>query len=108
MRELFLFIIQYGKELLAFILYIIISYISIGIKNIYKGYVNEHTKKSIAELCVNACEQLHSNDSKEEKFKYASKNLKQILLEKNIKLSDTEIKVLIESFCYSLEGGNND
>lgn len=108
MKELFLFFIQYGKELFAFTLYIIISYISIKIKNIYNNYINEHTKKNIAELCVNACEQLHSNDTNEEKFIYASENLKQILLEKNIKLSDTEIKVLIESFCYSLEGGNND
>ena len=52
-------------------------------------------KKSITEICVNACEQLYTGNDSEEKYNLAFNNIKTMLKNKNIKMDDTEIKLMI-------------
>lgn len=99
MEEFINFLINNGLQLLYLVLTTLVSYLTLKIKNLYNKYVNDEMKKSVTEICVNACEQLYKGNDSEEKYNLAFNNIKTMLKSKNIKIDDTEIKLMIESFC---------
>lgn len=101
MEEFMEFLINNGLQLLYLVLTTLVSYLTIKIKNLYNKYVTDEMKKSVTEICVNACEQLYKGNDSEEKYNLAFNNIKAILKSKNIKMDDTEIKLMIESFCHN-------
>lgn len=108
MEEIFTFLINNGLQLLYLILTTLVSYLTIKIKGVYNKYVDDEMKKSVAEICVKACEQLYDGNSSTEKYQMAEENIKKILKSKNIKMSDLEIQMMIESFCNTLRKEDND
>lgn len=107
MEEFIEFLINNGLQLLYLVLTTFVSYLTIKIKNLYNKYVTDEMKKSVTEICVNACEQLYKGNDSEEKYNLAFNNIKTMLKSKNIKMDDEEIKLMIESFCHNFRKGEN-
>lgn len=102
---------NYIFEILMTMATAVASFIGITIKNAYVKYVDTKTKKEIVKATVNYVEQVSSSIiiSSEDKFNKAKNKSLEWLTEKGIKISDTELEVLIESavneFNSSLKGG---
>ena len=90
------FINQYGLSIIHSFLAIIISYITVTIKRIYKKHVDEEMKEKVVNMVCHAINQLYPNASSEDKLNKAIINAKEILSEKGISLSDLELRMYIE------------
>ena len=88
---------QFGAEAIKLVLAIIIGYVSIVVKNLYKKYVNTEIKKSVVKTCVRGIEQIYTDLHGEEKFNMCVSKISQILSDKGIPVSDVELSMLIES-----------
>lgn len=71
-------------------------------KNAYDEKVNTDIKRKVAEDVVKFVEQVNADLDGAEKFELAKDKAVQWLNDKNIKVSETEIEVLIESFVKQL------
>ncbi len=91
------FISVYGFPILSTIITAVISYIGIHLKNTINTYLKHKTKIEEAEMVYHATEELYPNISKEDKYQKMVANLKQILKEKNINITDLEINILLYS-----------
>lgn len=90
---------NYIFEILMTMATAVASFIGITIKNAYIKYVDTKTKKEIVKSTVEYVEQVSSSTgmSSENKFNKAKDKALEWLNEKGIKISDTELEVLIES-----------
>lgn len=91
------FINQYGLTLIYAALTAIAGYIGIAIKNIYKKYIDNKTKKDVCKTCVNAVEQLYKDLHGEEKFAKCIESATEILTNKGIVITELELRMLIEA-----------
>lgn len=91
-------------ELIGTILLGIVSFISAKIKSCYEKKVKNEEIKSIVEDVVKYTEQKFNNLTSSEKFDKALIKASEWLNEKNIKVSETELEILIESTVNSLFG----
>lgn len=91
------FLSTYGMEILGTILTALAGYLGIVIKNLCQKYLNDKTKQDVAKTCVKAVEQIYKDLHGEEKFNKALECISDMLAEKGIAVSDTEMKMLIES-----------
>lgn len=91
------FMNQYGVSIIHSIAALIISYVSLEIKKIYKKHINDKTKKDIIKTVCQAINQLYPNLSGEEKLNKVIINSELILKEKGIIISDLELRIYIES-----------
>lgn len=108
MNDFWEFLINNGLQLLYLLFTTFVSYLTIKIKGLYNKYVSDEMKKSITEICVNACEQLYTGNDSIEKYNLAFDNIKKMLKSKNIKMNDEEIKLMIESYCYNFRKESKD
>ena len=90
------FIMTHGFEIISAIITTLIGYIAIVLKGILKKHINDNTKKSIAKTVVQAVEQIYKDLHGEEKLNKGIEYMVNLLNEKGIKASETEIRVLIE------------
>ncbi len=91
------FINEYATTILYAIVTAIAGYIGIVLKNIYKKYVDNKTKKDVAKTVVKAVEQIYKDLHGQEKYDKAVEAMSQMLGEKGIAISEIEIKMLIEA-----------
>lgn len=91
------FLSTYGMEILGAILTALAGYLGVVIKNLCQKYLNDKTKQDVAKTCVKAVEQIYKDLHGEEKFNKALECISDMLAEKGIAVSDTEMKMLIES-----------
>ena len=91
------FIDAYGMELLYAVVIAIAGYVGTAIKNIYKKHVDDKTKESVVRTVVKAVKQLYSDLNGEEKLQKAIENISEMLAEKQIIVSELEIRMLIEA-----------
>lgn len=86
----------------------VLSYVGIKIKSIYEKYVATKTKKEIVCLTVDYVEQVYKNSliTSEEKYTKCKEKAIEWLNKENLKVSDTELEILIESAVNHLKGGN--
>lgn len=94
----------YLLEIIAAILTSVAAFIGVKIKKVYEEYVNTKTKKEIVECTVKYVEQVFKELHGEEKLNKAKDKALEWLNEKGIKVSDTELEILIEA---SVNGFNN-
>lgn len=76
-----------------------ISFIGVKIKNLYEEKHIEDTKRKIVKTVVNAVEKLYSDLSGEEKLILAQENIEEMFSEKEIVVSELEMRMLIEESC---------
>lgn len=91
------FISEYGTQILYLIVTAIAGYIGIVAKNIYQKYVNDQTKKDVVKTVVRGIEQMYKDLHGEEKLNKALEAASGMLAEKNISITEFELKMLIES-----------
>lgn len=91
------FINMYGATILQTILTAIAGYLGIAVKNIYNKYINDKTKKDIARTCVRAVEQIYKDLHGHEKLDKCIESISEMLNEKGIKVTDIEMRMLIEA-----------
>ena len=91
------FISTYGATILYTIVTAIAGYIGIVIKNLYKRYIDDQTKKSVVKTVVQGIEQMYKDLHGEEKLNVAIKNVTSMLGNKGITVTDLEIRMLIEA-----------
>ena len=73
------------------------GYIGAQIKKLYEKYINDKTKRAVAQTCVKAVEQLYHDLGGPEKFKKAQEAVEEMLNEKGIPISELEMNLLIEA-----------
>lgn len=91
------FLQNYLFEILATIITALASFIGVSIKNAYTKYINTKTKKEIVKDTVNYVEQVFKDIHGKEKLEKAKEKALEWLNEKGIKISGTELEILIES-----------
>lgn len=95
---------NYIFEILATIITALASFIGVSIKNVYTKYINTKTKKEIVKDTVNYVEQVFKDIHGQEKLNKAKEKALEWLNEKGIKISETELEILIESAVKELRG----
>lgn len=88
---------EYATTILYAVVTAIAGYIGIVLKNLYKKFEDDKTKKAVAKTVVSAIEQLYSDLHGEEKYQKAVEAMSEMLAEKGITISELEIKMLIEA-----------
>ena len=91
------FITEYGLHIIATALIGILSYLGIQIKSIIHNYSKQIIAKEEAEIVYHGIEELYCNQKESKKIELMIINLKQILNEKNITITNLELQMLIYS-----------
>ena len=91
------FLIEYGYEIIYTTIISIISFLGYRVQVVYKKYLEQKMKKEQANMVCQAINQIYSDLTNEEKLEKAKTNLKLIFDEKNIKVTELELRFLIES-----------
>ena len=91
------FINQYGMEILYTVIMAIAGYLGIVIKNLCTKYLNDKTKRDVAESAVQFVEQVYKDLHGEEKLNAALTTASEMLAEKGIFVTDLEMRVLLEA-----------
>ena len=98
MSELFnQFIKDYGMEILTTIITAIAGWLAIVIKQQAIKFLNDKTKKEIATIVVSGIEQCYQALDGPAKLQKAIESATQMLNEKNIKVTEVELRMLLES-----------
>lgn len=99
------FINTYGITLLSTVLTAIFSYIGLRLKKLYEEKINTDTKEKVVKTVCEAVEQLYKDLSGEEKLDEAILNASVMLEEKGIKITELELRMLIEATINSFNSG---
>lgn len=91
------FISEYGTQIIYTILTAIAGYLGLVFKNLYQKYVDNQTKKDVVRTVVQGVEQIYKDLHGEEKLNAALDAASQMLVEKNISVTEFELKMLIEA-----------
>lgn len=91
------FISTYGVTIMYGIITAIAGYVGIVAKNLWEKYINDKTKKDVAKTCVKAVEQIYKDLHGDEKLQKALESASEMLMSKNITITDIELRMLIES-----------
>ena len=91
------FISNYGEAILSTIITVIAGWLGIIVKRLYQKYINDQTKKDVVATCVRAVEQIYKDIHGDDKLNKCIESASDMLAEKGIKISDLEIRMLIES-----------
>jgi len=99
--------IQILMPVLATFITGVFTYIGNKIKNAYQKKINDETAKTVVKDVVRFVEQVYGDIHGKEKLQKAIEQVSIILQEKGIKITETEIMMLIESAVYELNEGLN-
>ena len=101
---------NYIMEILATIITAVASYIGVQIKKAYTRYVDTKNKKEIVKSTVEYVEQIYKGVmvSNEDKLNKAKEKALEWLNSKGLKISDTELDILIESAVNGLKSTNKE
>ena len=88
---------MYGAEIIGTLLVAIFGILGMVAKNIASKYLDNDTKRTMAKVVVQFVEQTYKELHGDAKLKAALKVFAQLLAEKNIDASVTEMKVLLEA-----------
>lgn len=88
---------QIYNNLLQTILVLVFSYVGLAIKSLNKKYVNSETKSIIVRDCVKCVEQIYTDLHGDDKKAECENKIVQLLYEKGITITQTELDVMIEA-----------
>ena len=89
-------LINYGWEIIGAIVSAVFGYVAIALKKLADKHLNDNTKKAVAKTVVQAVEQIYKDCNGKEKLNIGIGYMTELLNEKGIKTSDTEIRLLLE------------
>lgn len=93
------FVSTYGTTILYTLLSAAMTALGAWVGRIYKEKVNDETKRKVVRTCCKAVEQLYRDLKGEEKYDKAVEGIVAMLQEKNITITELEIKMLVEEVC---------
>lgn len=93
------FVSAYGTTILYTILSAVLTAIGAWIGKMYKEKCNDDTKRKVVKTCCKAVKQLYHDLNGAEKYDKAVESIVAMLEDKNITITDLEIKMLIEEVC---------
>ena len=91
------FLTEYGMELLKAAIIALAGYLGILAKDLWTKHINDKTKQQLAGIVVKGIEQCYKDLNGEEKLEEALGALSEMLNERGIKVTDLELRMLIES-----------
>lgn len=93
---------------MAAVLTAVAGWLGTRLKVMAEQYIHDRTKREVVRTCVSAVEQLYRDLDGEEKLHRAEAGAREMLEEKNISITELELKMLIEAvvsgFNYGLCG----
>ena len=99
------FIQEYGNTILYTVIMAVISYVGILIKKFLDDTYIYFVKKETINIVCKTVEHLYSDCSGEEKLNKAMSIAKEMFIDKNIKIGDLELRLLLEYSVCSLDKG---
>lgn len=93
------FVSTYGTTIMYTILSAILTAVGGWIGKMYREHINDETKRKVVKTCCKAVKQLYRDLDGAEKYTKAVEAIVAMLAEKNITITDLEIKMLIEEVC---------
>lgn len=91
------FMTEYGVQIIGTLLLALAGALGLLAKNLATKYLNDKTKQSVAKIVVSAVEQVYKDLHGEEKLNQALSMFSDLLAEKGIKISELEMRVLLEA-----------
>ena len=91
------FMATYGLQIIYGILTAIAGAIGIVAKRLYTKHANDQTKKDVVRTVVLGVEQIYKDLGGPEKLNHALASAAEMLSEKNISVTDLELRMLIEA-----------
>lgn len=88
---------DYGIKILGTILMAVASYVAVVIKQLASKYLQDKTKQDVAKIVVQGVEQCYKALNGEEKLNKALENASELLTQKGIKVTDIELRMLLEN-----------
>ena len=88
---------MYGAEIIGTLLLALAGIVAMVAKNMAAKYLDTDTKRTLAKVVVQFVEQAYKDLHGEEKLSAALATLSELLAEKKIYATETEMKVLIEA-----------
>ena len=73
------------------------GYVGIAMKKLFTKYVNDKTKRAVAKTAVQFVEQVYKDLHGEEKLNAAISAASEMLAEKDIHITELELRVLLEA-----------
>ena len=93
------FLYTYGNQILYTIVTAVLTFLGTWLGKKYQKMCDEKIKRDTVKTCVCAIEQLYPDLIGEEKYMKATESIREILMNKDIIITDLEIKMLIEEQC---------
>ena len=87
----------YGAQLLGTLLVTLFGIFGMALRKLAAGYLDTDTKRTLAKIVVQFVEQTCRELHGEAKLSAALGALSELLMEKNIKTSEQEMRILIEA-----------
>ena len=87
----------YGAEIIGTLLVTLFGIFGMALRNLAAGYLDTDTKRTLAKIVVQFVEQTCRELHGEAKLSAALGALSELLMEKNIKTSEQEMRILIEA-----------
>lgn len=94
----------YGAQILGTLLLTLAGILGMAVKDLAQKFLDTDTKRTLARLVVQFVEQTCRELHGEEKLSAAIGALSELLAEKKIKISETEMKVLLEAAVAEFNG----
>lgn len=98
------FVANYGMEIIGLLITAIVGTAAFGVKNIYRTYVNDETKRHIASAAVEFVEQAWKILHGPEKLAKALETARILLEKKGIDFDAEEMTILIEAILAEFNG----
>lgn len=95
-----------GNDLLSILSTLVSAftiYMIAKIKRLYEEKANNDIKRSIVKTVVNAVEQVYKDLSGDDKLIRAQENIKSLLQEKKLSMTELEMNLMIEEICHSFK-----
>ena len=90
-------ITTYGMEIVKAIVIMIFGYVGIVLKNLAAKYITTDTAKKVVKPTVAYVEQVYKDVHGDDKLAVALKTAAEILANKGIVVTDTELRALVEA-----------
>lgn len=101
------FITNYGATIIYSLLGGIFTWIGANIQKLVKNHFNEKTKREVVDTVVQAVQQLYEEYSNEEKLEKAIEACFEMFAQKEIPVTDLELRLLIEAAITKFKGNFN-
>ncbi len=88
---------NYGAEILGTLLVTLFGIFGMWLRNLAAKYLDNDTKWTLAKVVVQFVEQTYKDLHGEDKLNVALATLSQLLMQKNIKTTAQEMRILIEA-----------